>query len=606
MPPSAPDKIPENVMQVSPGAVLLAALLGPSLALAPPTRLPGALPGVAHHAPARVAPPTTDPAARAIATVAPAVLYVEVDWQGRVRDLSTGSLYDPALITISTRCTGFAVSNDGYLIAAGHCVDPALVTTAFSAAVADRLQQTGRLTAAARPAFLAGVANHGLLEGNTQGLPVDRSVYVQRGHAAPGRTDGEVLAAQVVDVPPSTSGDVALLKVERTNQPMVTVTSATPAAGDDVFAVGYPTIQPNREFADPVTRTGTVTGQPMVDGQPYVETNAAIAQGMDGGPLANLDGEVVGMLSRAPSGAGPPTLAAAASSIEAQLRRNGIHNDLGKVDRDYRDGLGAYYAGRYTDAIAKFDAVLALVPSHAQAQEYQQKAVSLRQSEGEPLNPQLIWIGVGVAALALLAVILLIWVLVARRRRSPGSPVAGSSVATSPAAAAPRHSAAEPTAADPPVPPPPPAPTPPLVPEPPPAPELPMPGNASAVPLFRPAEVAAPVEPPPPPSAPTAVAAAPAFSAPPVTAVPVAEPPAEAPTAPVFAEPVERSRWDLDRPAPAPSGRPELPIPVVAPEPAPEPTPRRRPPPPSMRYCPNCGHAAQAGDITCATCAQPL
>jgi len=291
----------------------------------------------------------------------------------------------------------------------------------------------------------------------------------------------------VVEEQEAALGDLALLKVEKSNLPMVALNKgADPAVGTDVLAIGYPTAQPNEDSANQVTRTGSVSALVTEAGRSTVQTDAAVALGMEGGPLVNLNGEVVGMLSHPPYGAGPPTVAVASTAIAAELQRHGVHNDLGKLDKDWRDGLDAYYAGHYSDAIAKFDAVLAVVPSHTQAQEYQQKAVTLRQAEGEPTdNHLLLYVGAGIAILVLLVALLLF--LRARRRRPP-----------------PALSSPEPAA------------------------------PAGVAPVFKPPADNSPADRP----VTGGVSAVPSFSASPVPGVPVAEPPTSAPATPLFAEPV--------------------------------------------------------------------
>ena len=492
--------------------------------------------------PAAAAPPAPDPLAKATATVAPAVVYIEVTWSGQIRDRLTGQLYADSAWSLSTRCSGFAVSGDGYLVTAGHCVGQAAALPAFAQTVAQRYVQAGRITEAARPAFLANLTVNGQIEGATPAAPA-RQVFVQRETARPGLTTGDALPARVVDEPKAGAGDIALLKVEKSNHPMVVLNRAPdPAVGTDVLAVGYPATQPNADTATAVTRPGTVSA---VSGDASLETNAAVMPGMDGGPLANLKGEVVGMLSHASVGAGPPGVARAisASDVAALLQRQGVHNDVGKVDKDYRDGLDAFYAGHYSEAITKFDSVLAVVPSQVQAQQYQQKAVTLRQAEGEAGdNHVLLYVGAGVAILVVLLILAL--VLRARRRSRPDAPVPASQ------SAAP---SVEPAAGKP-------------------SPTVPT------VPVFKPAVDEPDLSADRP--AVGGLSGAPSFSAPPVSAIPVGDPPAASSTAAVFAEPAS----------------PGAPVPAAVRSGA------ARRPLPSLVYCSNCGLAAAPGAEACATC----
>jgi hypothetical protein len=104
--------------------------------------------------------------------------------------------------------------------------------------------------------------------------------------------------------------------------------------------------------------------------------------------------------------------------------------------------LDAFYDGRYTDAIGKFDAVLVAVPSHAQAHEFQQKAVTLRETEGEPPDKGILLLaGIGAVALVIAIVVAIIIVIVVhgRRRARPGAvpvaypPASGAPIPCSPA-----------------------------------------------------------------------------------------------------------------------------------------------------------------------------
>jgi S1-C subfamily serine protease len=493
---------------------------------------------------AAAAKPVPDPLAKASATVTPAVVYVEVSWKGRIRDRITGQLYENSDWSVSTRCSGFAVSNDGYVVTASHCLAPAGVLPLYARTLAQRYEQSGTITAANQAQFVANVSANGTIESATAG-DSPQLVHVQRATAHPGLTTGDALAAQVVDDQELAQGDVALLKVEKSNLPIAALNRADdPAVGTDVFAVGYPLTQPNEDSATTVARTGVVSAVSGEAGKSSLQTDAAVVAGMDGGPLANLNGEVVGMLSHAPVGDGPPSVAVSASLIEAELARHGVHNDLGKVDKDYRDGLDAYYAGHYSEAITKFDSVLALVPSHAQAQEYQQKAVTLRQAEGESTdNHLLLYVGAGIAILLVVAILFLM--LRARRRT--------------------RHTATAATAPGGPIP------VGPAVPE--------GPAAGPVAPVFKPATQESPV----PRDRPVAGGmTAASFSASPAPAVPVAEPPA-ASAAPIFAEPV----------------LPGAPVPASV-----HPNQAARRPLPTLVYCSNCGLAAAPGTRACGTCGQ--
>jgi hypothetical protein len=123
-----------------------------------------------------------------------------------------------------------------------------------------------------------------------------------------------------------------------------------------------------------------------------------------------------------------------ASVIRELLERAEVDTELGAVDRDFRAGLNAYYAGQYTDSIERFDAVLAIIPSHVQAHTYRDQAQALRAEQGGGPAPADDWtdrarrwiygrsgslVGIGVLAAILVF-------LFHRRRPHPEAPNGGS------------------------------------------------------------------------------------------------------------------------------------------------------------------------------------
>lgn len=104
--------------------------------------------------------------------------------------------------------------------------------------------------------------------------------------------DGEVLNATVVGTDEKT--DIALLKVEggRPLQPLEFADSDDARVGDHVLVIGNP-----HGFGFSVS-TGIVSARNRDFRGPYddfIQTDAAINQGNSGGPLFNVDGEVIGV-----------------------------------------------------------------------------------------------------------------------------------------------------------------------------------------------------------------------------------------------------------------------------------------------------------------------
>ena len=106
-------------------------------------------------------------------------------------------------------------------------------------------------------------------------------------------SDGTRLAAQVVGHPPAT--DVALLKVE-TKHPLPAVQfgdSAQVRVGEKVLAIGNPLGIGETVTAGIVSALNRNTGESPYDN--FIQTDAAINHGNSGGPLFDLEGNVIGV-----------------------------------------------------------------------------------------------------------------------------------------------------------------------------------------------------------------------------------------------------------------------------------------------------------------------
>lgn len=109
--------------------------------------------------------------------------------------------------------------------------------------------------------------------------------------------DGTELAAELVGV--DKIYDVAVLKINKTGlTPLKLGNSDTARVGEFVIAIGDPT---GRELAS--TPTFGIISATMrevnIDGQSntYIQTDAAVNPGNSGGPLLNMKGEVIGIVS---------------------------------------------------------------------------------------------------------------------------------------------------------------------------------------------------------------------------------------------------------------------------------------------------------------------
>lgn len=393
-----------------------------------------ALIGVAPAMAQTSAPPGSPQAATATektaAAVRPAITYLTSTFTGYVAD-ETGTFFNNgAPYQLSTTCTGFGVNPNGYVATAGHCVD----TTTAQGIKSEFVLAAAQQVVAAIPgvdlatAYQYGMANW-TVEGATKGSPIDAQISVITGS----NTNANALPARVVDYRPLDQGDVALLKVETTDLPSVELaTDADVQIGTPVLSIGYPASADAVTDAslEPSNKDGQVSSKKTLGTVPVYETSAALSGGMSGGPTVGLDGRVIGVNSFKPASESQAfNFIAPSNGLSELLSRNGVRNELGPEDKNFRAALDAYYGGHYSDAIAGFDKLLQVHPNHAQATQYKTLAAKARDKFGdtpvappasEGMSPILMWSLIGGGAVVVIGGALTM-VLVSRKRRSGGS-----------------------------------------------------------------------------------------------------------------------------------------------------------------------------------------
>ena len=160
--------------------------------------------------------------------------------------------------------------------------------------------------------------------------------------------DGKTLSAKVIGTDPKT--DLALIKVEGTNFPAVTLSKTKPRVGEWVLAMGNPFGLGGTVTAGIVSAEGRDIGSGPYDD--YIQIDASVNKGNSGGPTFNLNGEVVGVNTAifSPSGGSvgiafdiPSTTV---SQVVAALKANGrvdrawLGVEIQPVTQDIADSLG--------------------------------------------------------------------------------------------------------------------------------------------------------------------------------------------------------------------------------------------------------------------------
>jgi serine protease Do len=160
-------------------------------------------------------------------------------------------------------------------------------------------------------------------------------------------TDKREFKAKLIGVDERT--DVALVKISATNLPVVTIGDSNRVrVGEWVVAIGSPFGLDNTVTAGIVSAKGRDTG----DYLPFIQTDVAVNPGNSGGPLINMQGEVIGINSQIYSRTGGFMGISFAIPIDEamrvadQLKANGrvvrgrIAVAIGEVTKDVAESLG--------------------------------------------------------------------------------------------------------------------------------------------------------------------------------------------------------------------------------------------------------------------------
>lgn len=344
-------------------------------------------------------------------------VYLQVNWRGWVdvtKDYSADGYRIPAgkygPYDAATSCSGFVASASGDVVTAGHCVDgnsyfggqwPILQKWLDAVATAD--SNGNPISSQARDDIGLALVGNGSVEGTDPGSPVDSSVKVTM-PAEPAKP----FPADVVKVQSFDHGDVALLKAPGLKAPVLPVAKAAPVSGDSILAAGYPgdlagVLDPRSQAT---LSAGTVSGQVTTkDGTPFTGISADISEGMSGGPVVTMDGQVVGTVSWDETG-GAAKFMTDVNAIGSLLAGAGVSNTPVAADQAFRQGLAYYFAGRYHEAAKYFDQSLTLQPGQAAVQEYRQLAITKYPQDVNPPSsglPLWAYLVIGGAVLALAA-----------------------------------------------------------------------------------------------------------------------------------------------------------------------------------------------------------
>lgn len=183
---------------------------------------------------------------------------------------------------------------------------------------------------------------------------------------------------------PSTSKDVAILKVEGNNFPTLPLgDDGTLKTGDQVYAMGYPAVatvygavSAPQAMQEPTMTQGIVSAKKQwSDGGSIIQMDAAIHGGNSGGPLFNADGEVIGIntfgLLDPATGerVDGMNFAIPVSTLKSYLSELNITPSESKFTTDYKKALAAFNSGNYNKALELLRGINETNPGYPVVQE---------------------------------------------------------------------------------------------------------------------------------------------------------------------------------------------------------------------------------------------
>lgn len=290
------------------------------------------------------------------AQVKDSLIYIQIEWDGWVNvpakymDNNTAA-WSQEMKTFFT-CSGAVVDPAGYIVTAGHCVDPAnpsikrgIYQSLFTSGMFGDLSDDD-VNNMVNTAF----DQEWPIEGRDAGTPMQRNVQVIQPEGINDRQLTQWTTVQVADFQPMNNGDNALLKVSGL-RPLkaLPVATVSPPIGASVSAIGFPgsvgdTIADPNRLPQPSFKTGTISGNQVdAQGVQVTEVSAPMSAGMSGGPTIDEKGQIVGLNDESP-GEGetqPFNFITNAADLHAFLAKNNVQ--VAALPAPARGGLGAMW-----------------------------------------------------------------------------------------------------------------------------------------------------------------------------------------------------------------------------------------------------------------------
>lgn len=179
------------------------------------------------------------------------------------------------------------------------------------------------------------------------------------------------------------ASDVAIIKVDGKNYPIVTLGSASDVTqGEELSILGYPGSANENDLVDADSAavsltTGKVSSVRKASGTENVliETDTTIGHGNSGGPAFGNRGTVVGIatytLDGSGSGDGVFNYIRDTQDLTNLAKKTSISFDTNsETQKEWAEGIDYFYNARYSTALTNFEKVQQLYPPHSKVSEF--------------------------------------------------------------------------------------------------------------------------------------------------------------------------------------------------------------------------------------------
>ncbi|MDI9482326.1 MAG: trypsin-like peptidase domain-containing protein [Bacillota bacterium] len=385
---------------------------------------------------------------------------------------STGNVFSETTSTASVG-TGFIVTPDGYMVTNAHVVhtDEEDLYMQFAMTALNEYAVTAAESFAAEMRRLGyqmtqeeweGIANafYGLLAQSMEVNNLKTSYICYMGNVTPGSdvsAKGVQLDLRKIGEP-IPGKDIAILKMDKTNLPTVTIGDDTQLrTGDRVYAMGYPAVATLTEalnvaqaIQEPTLTQGIISAKKeMAGGWSILQTDAAIHAGNSGGPLFNEAGEVIGIntfgMLESGGGMAPGMNFAIPISIAKQfLNEINVTPSESEFTGQFKEAKSLFDTEKYSEALGILRTLNEINPGYpviadllsqasakvsslqqettveasveASAQTAAETETAVKQVKDEKDSPVIIYVVGGVVIILLLAVIIIL--LLTRRKKA--------------------------------------------------------------------------------------------------------------------------------------------------------------------------------------------